>query len=174
MVGPASGFRNLVGFGPGLNIKASKFELFLQYLLTVVIIHSIRISIILTLMSKKWVCTVCTRSLDPIYMVPYHLKWVKTSWTYSRIRVLFEGWIRNFLESLIRIRFFSRMFDPDRGKTDPDPQTWLQQTRGMGRICFLARYRISGLILTMWGLELGFQIRYQIIHIYTVVRLPFQ
>ena len=27
--------------------------------------------------------TVCPRSLDPIYLVTYCIKWVKTSWTYG-------------------------------------------------------------------------------------------
>ena len=27
--------------------------------------------------------TVCPRSLYPIYIVSYYMKWVKTSWTYS-------------------------------------------------------------------------------------------
>ena len=27
--------------------------------------------------------TLCQRSLDTIHIVTYHLKWVKTSWSYS-------------------------------------------------------------------------------------------
>ena len=27
--------------------------------------------------------TVCTRYLDPFYVVTYYMKWAKTSWTYS-------------------------------------------------------------------------------------------
>ena len=27
--------------------------------------------------------TICPRSLDPIYIVTYYIKWVKTPWTYS-------------------------------------------------------------------------------------------
>ena len=30
------------------------------------------------------VFTVCPRSLDPCYIVSYYIKWVKTSWTYSK------------------------------------------------------------------------------------------
>ena len=29
-------------------------------------------------------CTVCPRSLDPFHEVLYNIKWVKTSWTYSK------------------------------------------------------------------------------------------
>ena len=29
-------------------------------------------------------CTVCPRSSDPFYRVPYNIKWVTTSWTYSK------------------------------------------------------------------------------------------
>ena len=32
--------------------------------------------------------TVCTRSLDPIYLVTYYIKWVKTSWTDSNKKML--------------------------------------------------------------------------------------
>ena len=30
-------------------------------------------------------CTVCPRGLDTFYIVPYNIKWVKTSWTYSTV-----------------------------------------------------------------------------------------
>ena len=36
------------------------------------------------------VATECPRSLDPIYIVTYFIKWVKTSWTDSVIHDLFE------------------------------------------------------------------------------------
>ena len=31
---------------------------------------------------------VCTKSLDPIYIITYYRKWVKTSWTYSKLRAI--------------------------------------------------------------------------------------
>ena len=36
-------------------------------------------------MDRVWDgCTVCSRSLDKIYVVTYYTKWVKTSWTFSK------------------------------------------------------------------------------------------
>ena len=32
---------------------------------------------------KAKIYTVCSKSLDPFYIVTYYIKWVKTSWTYS-------------------------------------------------------------------------------------------
>ena len=34
------------------------------------------------------VVTVRPRCLDPFYMVPYYIKWVKTSWTYRCSKAL--------------------------------------------------------------------------------------
>ena len=46
--------------------------------------------------------TACPRSSDPIYIVRYYIKWVTTSWTYSKIErgtlVLHDDCIRVQLE----------------------------------------------------------------------------
>ena len=34
--------------------------------------------------------TVCPRSLDPLYIVTYYIKWVKTSWTYRNNSKYFQ------------------------------------------------------------------------------------
>ena len=33
--------------------------------------------------------TVCSRSLDPIYLVACYIKWVETSWTYSNLWIIY-------------------------------------------------------------------------------------
>ena len=32
-------------------------------------------------------CTVCLKSLVPLFKVTYYMKWVKPSWTYSRVGI---------------------------------------------------------------------------------------
>ena len=35
--------------------------------------------------------TVCPRSLDPFYTVTFHIRWVKTSWTYNICKFVNRG-----------------------------------------------------------------------------------
>ena len=54
-------------------------------------------------------CTVCPRSLDPIYIVNYYIKWATTSWTYNNFNVLQEYNVHSTV--IFRQRCFQSQWD---------------------------------------------------------------